>query len=269
LASLIRLAVDGKTVGWLGVRAIPELEAVLDVKYLREVRAQILMVAAAAVLLGILASWLLARRIMRPIDLLRAGTRRLASGDTDTRLTLQGGGELDQLTRDFNALAASLGADERARRQWVADTSHELRTPITVLRAEVEAMLDGVRLIDAAAVASLHAELLRLGKLVDDLGELASADRGALVMTRIPVEPVALLLESVAVFRGRLEKRRIAIDLDLAQAAGARVAGDRDRIKQIYANLLENTARYTDDGGTLRITIAFPALPSGRDAVRS
>ena len=253
-ASRISLIVDGVTIGWLGVRAIPRIEGELDVRYLHQVRGQLLFIALAAVLLGLLAGWLLARRLLRPIDALSQGTRRLRAGDYDSRIELARTDELGQLARDFDALAVTLGEDSRARKRWVADTSHELRTPITILRAELEAILDGVRPADAAALRSLHTEIIRLGKLVDDLSELARADRGELTIIRAPLSPVGILSESLVLFGNRLEQRGIRVELDLQAAQSARILGDRVRLGQIFTNLLENSARYTDANGTLRIT---------------
>ena len=84
------------------------------------------------------------------------------------------------MARNFNRLAATLQQNETARRQWVADISHELRTPVAILRGEIEALRDGVRPATAAAHASLHTETLRLQRLIDDLHQLALADINAL-----------------------------------------------------------------------------------------
>lgn len=252
-ASRIPLVVGGATVGWLGVRAIPRIEGELDVRYLHQVRGQLVVITTAALVIGLVAGWFLTRRILRPVDALRIGARRLRAGDYAARIELDHKDELGQLARDFDALAVTLGEDASARQRWVADTSHELRTPITVLRAELEAILDGVRPADHAALASLHAEVLHIGKLVDDLTELARADRGELTLTRIPLSPIAVLIDSVTAFRGRLDQAGIRVDLHLQAGGEARVLGDRSRLQQVFANLLENSARYTDAGGILRI----------------
>ncbi len=253
-ATRIPLVVESRTVGWLGVRPITRFDEKIDVGYLQHVRGQLAVIAAAALVLGLVAAAILTRRILRPVEALAAGTRRLTSGDYDARSGVDSADELGQLARDFDTLAATLAENARSRRQWVADTSHELRTPLAVLRAEVEAIVDGVRPADAAAIASLHAEILRLGKLVDDLGELARSDRGALELIRAPIAVVPFLEESLAIFRARFEQRRIAIDLDVAGLEQARISGERVRLQQIFANLLENSARYTDVGGVLRVS---------------
>ena len=162
---------------------------------------------------------------------------------------------MGQLAADFNALALTLGETDTARRQWVADTSHELRTPLTVLRAELEALLDGVRPFDHAAVESLQAEVSRLTALVEDLGELARSDRGLLRMRRVELDPTEVLDKTVTSFRPRFEARDLSITLNFG-AGSWRVLADRGRLEQIFGNLLENTLRYTDAGGALRINAA-------------
>lgn len=256
-ASRLPLVVEGETVGWLGIRAIPRFDEQLDLRYFEQVRGQLLLITAAGLALGLITAALLTRRILRPIDALTAGARRMTSGDYEARIDVDSDDELGLLARDFDSLAGTLAADRLARRQWVADTSHELRTPITVLRAEVEAMLDGVRPLQVASLASLHGEILRLAKLVDDLGELARTDRGELTLVRAPVLAVEALRESIAAVRTRLALRRVHLEVELTGAEAAFIDGDRARLQQIFANLLENSVRYTDPGGSLRVSAAL------------
>ena len=253
-ATVIPLVVDGETVGWLGLRAVTGLQEILDLEYLAQVQGQLSLIALAAIVLGLLAGWLLSRRILRPIDELSAGARRLTSGDYSARMGAAGGDELGQLSRDFDALAITLAEDAKARRQWVADTSHELRTPITVLRGEVEALVDGVRPLSVAAMESLHAEILRLGKLVADLEELARSDRGTLQVILTPTNAMDALRETMATFQGRCEARKLRVALE-DHSNGALASADRLRLQQVFTNLLENTLRYTHEGGELRIHV--------------
>jgi two-component system, OmpR family, sensor histidine kinase BaeS len=248
---------DGRAVGYLGVQPIEQLEQQLDVSYLRTVRSELAIIAAAALVLGLLSGALLTRRIVRPVLALAAGTRSLIAGDYHARVGQHSRDELGQLSRDFDALAGSLEESARARKQWVADTSHELRTPVTVLRAELEAMLDGIRPVDREGIASLHAEVSRLSRLVDSLGELARSDRGDLDLSMSDVAPVPALLETLSGFRGRLSRRGISLQLDLTSARAALVRGDTDRLQQVFANLLENATRYVETDGTLRISAAL------------
>jgi two-component system sensor histidine kinase BaeS len=136
----------------------------------------------------------------------------------------------------------------------VADISHELRTPLAVLRGEIEALQDGVRQATPEALASLHAEALQLGRLVDDLYQLALSDLGALSYRKEPLELGAELEAAVAAYRAEFRGKGIALAVAGTEAAVPLVA-DPERLRQLFANLLENSLRYTDAGGRLEIAL--------------
>jgi two-component system sensor histidine kinase BaeS len=161
--------------------------------------------------------------------------------------------ELGQLARNFNTMAQTLAKYEQMRQQWISDISHELRTPLSVLRGELEAIQDGVRKVDRETLNSLHAEVLHVGKIVNDLHELSLADSGSLPFKKEPIDPLTVLANTLRSFRTRFEQRAIDLQADLATNAPARVLGDADRLSQLFANLLENTLRYADSPGTLKL----------------
>jgi two-component system sensor histidine kinase BaeS len=171
------------------------------------------------------------------------------------RTVVDSGDELGQLGQDFNLLAHTLERNEQARRAFMADISHELRTPLAVLRGELEALGDGVRAVTPAALASLREEVRALGKLIDDLYDLARSDIGALEYRRADVDVAGLLGRAVDAYRERFDARRIAIECGIAPGPVV-LRADPDRLQQLFANLLENTLRYTDPGGELRVLCA-------------
>jgi two-component system, OmpR family, sensor histidine kinase BaeS len=257
--SRLRLTSKGATVGWLGVQAITKYDDELDRDYIAQVRVHVAVIAMIALALGLLTGWTTTRRLLRPIDALSKGARRLACGDYHVQIGLDRRDELGQLTRDFDALAVTLADNERSRRQWVADTSHELRTPITVLRAEVDCILDGLQPPDRAALQSLQVEIARLDMLVSDLDQLAQSDRGTLGVVCTPISAVEALREAVAAFRGRFTRHGIGLAFDVEAAEDTAILGDEARLKQVFVNLLENSLRYTDEGGRLQVS----AIPDG------
>jgi two-component system sensor histidine kinase BaeS len=188
-----------------------------------------------------------------------AGVRRLASGEYAVAIPA-GGDELGDLARDFNLLGRTLQRNEEARRDWIADISHELRTPLTVLRGEIEAMQDGLRPVSLEGVASLHAEVLSLGKLVDDLYELSLSDLGALDYRREPVSLAEIAVSAVETHRLRFEDKGVA--LTLGPMRPSVVYGDRRRLAQLLGNLLENSVRYTDPGGRCEVCLEANATSS-------
>ena len=135
----------------------------------------------------------------------------------------------------------------------MADVSHELRTPLTVLSGELEALEDGVRPLSRESLASLRGEVNALAKLVNDLNQLALADVGALAYRKETVDIAPLVQQAIESHRERVAERGLALEASLDQ--GALVFADADRLQQMFRNLLENAARYTDRGGRVRVAL--------------
>jgi two-component system, OmpR family, sensor histidine kinase BaeS len=162
--------------------------------------------------------------------------------------------ELGQLVEDFNRLGHALERQESVRRNFMADMSHELRTPISVLRAELEALEDGVRPVTQGAVTSLQAEVARLRSLVDDVHDLSLADVGGLSYQFEAVDLVGIAREAFQVAAGRMQSLGLTPEVR-ALVSPVYVRGDERRLRQLVANLLENSLRYTSPGGRIRATI--------------
>jgi len=178
-------------------------------------------------------------------------THRLAVGDYDARIVPGARDEMGLLARDFNHLAQTLGANERARRQLMADISHELRTPLAILRAELEALQDGIRRPTESNLRALSQQTAQLGKLIDDVYDLSLTDVGALAYRRTPLDVSVVLLTAVEGLMRRFDARGISISA--APMHAGLVEADERRLQQLFTNILENTLSYTDTGGTARI----------------
>jgi len=244
---------QSETVGYLGYVPRPEVIASIERVYLRRQNLAFTAIAggmlATALLLGAgLAYWL-----TRRVRVLAAAAHALIEGDYGVRLDVRGHDELAQLARDFNALASTLAAARQARQQWIADIAHELRTPLAVLRAEIESLEDGVRPLDQAAVASLGGETARLARLVEDLHTLSLSDLGALTYYKEPVVLAEVIEDVLDPQRHTLAQQRL--DLRTQLDAEARVLGDGTRLAQVFANLLQNSVRYTDAPGTIAVEL--------------
>jgi two-component system sensor histidine kinase BaeS len=221
--------------------------------FLKEQRLAFAMVAGIVLLLATGLSLLLSKRLVRPLRGLAEATRQLTAGKFTTRVGVASVDELGQLAANFNTLAATLGKNEQARRQWVADISHELRTPVAILRGEIEALQDGIRQPDSNSLHSLHGEVLRLTRLVDDLYQLAMSDMGALTYRKEKLDPARLLKETIAAHEAKFSGKGITIDVAVPPENTLALFGDAERLRQLFANLLDNTLKYTDTGGKLRI----------------
>jgi two-component system sensor histidine kinase BaeS len=185
-----------------------------------------------------------------------AATHDIASGKYATRIPITSSDELGQLASDFNAMALTLAKNEKERQQWVADISHELRTPVAVLRGEIVALIDGIRHVTPDTIHSLHVETLRLNRLIEDLYQLALSDLGTLTYRKEDIDLIEVLRGSAESYRAELGRKGITLTADLPNKTGVIVFADRERLDQLFANLFENSLRYTDTGGDLAICLA-------------
>jgi two-component system sensor histidine kinase BaeS len=251
---------QGRTVGSLALRA-PPVGAALDLAFLATQTRELWTSALAALVLSLVAAWLLARQLLRPIQDLTAGARQITEGRFAERIPVRGNDELAELAADFNAMAQMLARNEESRRQWISDSSHELRTPIAVLRAEIEALQDAVRTADEPTLARLHRNVMQMSKLVDDLRQTLDQDDGQEDLELVSLEPLPVVLDAVEEFRERFESANLSLDATRMRGlrSGIRIKGDRDRLHQVFANVLENSLRYTDPGGRLEISATAKA----------
>ncbi|MEA2102557.1 MAG: ATP-binding protein [Thermodesulfobacteriota bacterium] len=250
---LQKITVDGKTVGWLGLRERQKLSGPQEKAFLYEQSKAFLLIGFFVLILAALVSLLLSRHLLRPVEELAKGSRALASRRFDTRIKVSSGDELGQVAHDFNKMAQTLERYEHLRKQWISDISHELRTPIAILRGEIEAILDGVREMSTQTLESIHAEVMLLEKLIHDLHELSIAETGTLSSKKEPVEVLQILAHTVKHFEPRLKQKNIHLQIDLGEDFNITVQGDRDRMAQVFSNILENAIRYTETPGELRI----------------
>jgi len=248
------LKLDGQTAGFLALIRGPSLSELGQIRFLEEQQTGLILIALAVIAFSALIAVLMAQRLVRPLHGFRQAAREMASGNYGSRVAENRRDELGALAKDINVLAESLQAHESARRQWVADIAHELRTPLTVLRGELEALQDGVRELDDKAVISLHSDILRLSRLVDDLYELSMTDLGALSYRKERCHVIDVLREDIDSLAPRFEDGGIELDIRLESVSDVVMQADPQRLSQLFRNLLENTLRYTDSNGHLQIT---------------
>jgi two-component system sensor histidine kinase BaeS len=213
----------------------------------------LLVTACIALLAAALVGFLLARHLSRPVVALHDSVQSLTAGDYTVRTPVRGDDEIASLARHINRLAETLQANESARRRWTADVAHELRTPITILQAEIEAARDGVRPNLENTLDSLDEEVKHLSGLVNDLQVLALADAGALNMQLAEVDLVALLRQVVDALQERFRQAGLLVEIKAPDHLW--IQADAQRLRQLLLNLLENSCRYTDTGGLVRVEI--------------
>ena len=247
------IVVDGRTVGYLGyvprLRLVQSLESITAAQQSRRFGVIALGMFVAVLLNAALISHWLTRRLRA----LGQGATALARGDYAVRIPAHGHDEIARLAGDFNHLAQALEAAQRGRQQWIADIAHELRTPLTSLRAEIEAVQDGVRPLTRASVDSVAQEVQRLTRLVEDLRLLSLSDLGALTYRKEPVAVATVIGDVLAAARGAIAERGLQVQTGLD--ASVVVDADADRLAQVFGNLLQNTLRYSEAPARLAIAV--------------
>ena len=196
-----------------------------------------------------MASWFL----VAPIRKLADAAHTVGAGDLAARVELpRSSREIDELAQAFNQMAADLQRAAETRRNLLADVSHELRTPLTVLEGNLRAALDQVVELDEEQVANLYQQTHHLIQLVNELRELTLAEAEQLPLDKQPVDVVALLEETVALFAPLAEEQKVMLSVQLPTSLPVAHV-DRTRIRQVLHNLLSNALRHTPVDGTITL----------------
>ncbi len=228
--------------------------------YLTAVDNALWVAAGLAALAAVALSLLLAHQISSPIRALTSAARRMAGGDFEGRVPVRSRDELGDLAVAFNSMAEAVGRQEMLRRQMAADVAHELRNPLAVIQANLEAMLDGVRPLSTDALADVHEETQLLARLISDLRDLSLAETGQLPLQRRPTNLAELARASVARFASRAEEKDVRLAVEATDGL-PQVEADPDRIFQVLGNLLDNALRHTLPGGEVVVRLEAGAQP--------
>lgn len=211
----------------------------------------------AAIIAGIISLFLallLAYRLLQPIRDLIGASRGLASGDLSHRVVVKGDDEVAELGQSFNHMAESLEEAGKSRRAMTADIAHELRTPLAVQRAQLEAIQDGIYPLTVENLSPVLEQNIMLTRLVEDLRTLALADAGQLEMDRKLTDLSGIVRKVVEYFGPQAESRGIDLHFDHPDQI-TQLAIDSTRIEQILGNLLANALRYTPDNGKIVVKL--------------
>jgi signal transduction histidine kinase len=240
----------GKTIGyWL-------LESGMGFRYgdeqplLQKLNQAALQAGLVAIAAALLVSLVLASGLLYPVRQLTQAARQMAGGDYGQRVSVQGRDELAELGRSFNFMAESLQRIDANRRSMTADIAHELRTPLAVQRAQLEAMMDGIDEPNSENLQKVLEQNDLLVRLVDDLRTLSLAEAGELRLEMVDLLVAPFVERVVERFRSVAEQKGVQLELRL-EAAEALVRVDPDRLEQILNNLFSNALRYTPVGGKI------------------
>ncbi|MDM1248297.1 sensor histidine kinase efflux regulator BaeS [Acinetobacter sp. R933-2] len=242
--------VKNKVVGYLGLKPVLDQDDALSINFFSNQKRYLVLIYILTLISSLVAALLLATYFKKPIQRLLNATRELTKGNYQHQVIVNRNDELGDLSNEINQLAIILDQHETSRRQWVADTSHELKTPLAVLQAQIEAMQDGIRKPTPEHFASMLRQVTSLKKLTQDLADLAQAEAQQLKCYFAEVDPWSMVVQEVENFKPKFEQADLSVEV---QGDGAKLQLDIDRFKQIMVNLLGNSIRYTEAGGKVHI----------------
>lgn len=198
------------------------------------------------------------RRMTRPMDNLIDAARRIESGDYSAQVPEWGSTDIRSVARAFNSMSARLKTIDEQRRSFLADVTHELRTPLSVIRGQAEAISDGVYPPDASHLAPILDATETLDRLVEDLRTLVLTDAGNLVLHKEPTDIGGLVKDAVESFRSQATSNGIALAATIADGSPT-IDVDPARIRQVIGNLLSNAIRHTPSGGSVNAAVSSSA----------
>lgn len=253
-SSLLPVKVEAMVVGWLGVAMIRDVRLPEEEAFIAALRNNLLIGLGIGLAVAALLAWLLARHLSRPVNEVAGGIRSLASGDFDVQVETSGEDEIAKLGDDVNRLSNALSEHETARKRWISDMAHELRTPLSIISGELEAMSDGVRPLNKEQLVSVQEEVKHLASLVDDLHSLTMTDSGALAYKMQNVDLGDLVQLTVDSFAGSAKKKDLKLSYTSPDQAVS-LLGDEQRLRQLLRNLLDNSVSYSDGGGSISVML--------------
>lgn len=246
------IRVNGQTVGTLFITPAA-LAPSPAADFLQSVNRSLLWAGIVAGGLALLLGSALFLHITRPLHHLSAAAQGIAGGDLSRRVTVVADDEMGRVARTFNQMAEALQRYERERRNTLADIAHELRTPLSVIQGNLEAMLDGVLPANAEELASLRQETQLLNRLIDDLRTLSLAEAGQLRLEKRPIDLGEIALQVQESLQQLASEKAITLETRLADGL-PKIQADPERTAQIITNLVGNALRYTPAGG--RVVVA-------------
>lgn len=237
------------------------METKLFVNYKAAVTEALSLATIIALLAAVVASFLISRQVVEPIQRLMKLSRKIAAGEYEERLQISGNvqgnqlDELDQLALSFNQMADKLEKTESMRRQLIGDVTHELRTPLSAIKGYMEGLIDGVISATPETYNQVYAEADRLQRLVNDLQELSRVEAGTYQLKIESATPTLLVETVVNNFNRQFDEKGLILK-HAYEANLPKVSVDKDRIVQVLTNLVGNALQYTPTGGVVTISVS-------------
>ncbi len=246
------IEVDGRRVGTLIALRPREFRNPLEEEFIQSARGALWLTGIAAGGIALLLAFFLLHQTTAPLRALDEAAQKISQGELGHRVTVQSDDEFGHVARSFNEMASSLEKTEQVKRNMIADIAHELRTPISIVRAGLEGLMDRVLPATGESFAGLHTKTLLISRLVDDLHQLALADAGQLAIHKTECNLWELLHHIETTIGAQLEDQQIQLISEIPSDLPS-VQADVQRMEQVLLNLLSNAMRYTPAGGVIRV----------------
>jgi len=252
------IEIDNNVIGYFAISKRNQLTKGYEVDFVNQQQHYLWLIALLVMSFVVLVTLPLARHIVEPIKLIAQGMHKLTQGEYKQSITLTRQDELSELSRDYNQLALTLAENETARKRWLANISHELRTPVAILRGELEAMLDKVRPLSVENITSANDEVKHLQRLIDDLNLLTSADVGGM-RYRKQDEVLQVLIASITEkYKSYLADASITLTID-CNVQALEIYADKNRFLQLFENIINNCIKYSS-ATVLNISVKIDEL---------
>lgn len=249
------LEIEGRTFGTLIAYPVKSVSVSrLEQQFVESVNFTILLGFLFAVLVTLIIGFFLSKKITKPLSQLVSGIEHISKGNTKFRITIESNDEFNQLGKTFNQMADTLERTERIRQSLVADVAHELRTPLSIIRAKLESIQVGALEATEEVILHLSDEVYRLSRLVNDLQQLSHAESGTLPLNKKRTEMNVFIESILTQFQWLADEKEIRLRMEKSSTE-LFIEIDRDRITQVVVNLLGNALRYTPEKGEVLVGV--------------
>ncbi|MDX2137107.1 MAG: ATP-binding protein [Chloroflexota bacterium] len=251
------IVVQGRTRGYLSIQQwttitdFPPAETA-QAFLLQQISTALIVLGIASAALGLFGGVMISRWLAAPLARLESTVRQFGKRNFKVRASVTGSTEMRSVAQAFNEMAADLEQAEALRRNLLADVAHELRTPLSVLQGNLQALTDGVFPLEKDEIARLMQQTDMLTRLVNDLRELAQAEAHQLALMKTEIDLKVLVQSTVESFKAAAVQRDVQLVVDLPQTP-VKMQAEAGQVRQVLNNLLQNALTHTPDGGTIHV----------------
>lgn len=245
--------IDGKIAGYYHIGKVAFQNDAANRTFITSISRVLWLGALVSCLIAVVYAFLFSRSLAKPATTVAAGIRKIAAGNLDEEIPESGAKEISQIARAANDLKRQLAAEQRLRVQWAQDIAHDLRTPISALKAQFEGMRDGVLSLDLGRIEQNLAEIHRVEYLINDLQELMQLEKPEMAPEKESIDIDGLLGSVMTSFTLKAEEKKIDMRL---HPSGITLPGDEDLLSRAFTNILSNAVRHTQIGGSIELSSA-------------